>query len=115
MTVVLEPTPSHTALPPGFKAAGLHCGLKKNQQFDLGLLLADQPVEAAAIYTQNQLVGAHIHVCRDHLRSSGGLVRAGARQRAQRQLRDRTAGHRRRPHDAAANWPTTRLPRVSRC
>ncbi len=76
MTVVLEPTPSHTALPPGFKAAGLHCGLKKNQQFDLGLLLADQPVEGAAIYTQNQLVGAHIHVCRDHLSRSNGLVRA---------------------------------------
>lgn len=76
MTVVLEPTPSHVALPPGFRAAGLHCGLKKNQQFDLGLLLADQPVEGAAIYTQNQLVGAHIHVCRDHLSRSNGLVRA---------------------------------------
>ena len=76
MTVVLEPTPAHVALPPGFRAAGLHCGLKKNQQFDLGLLLADQPVEGAAIYTQNQLTGAHIHVCRDHLSRSNGLVRA---------------------------------------
>jgi glutamate N-acetyltransferase/amino-acid N-acetyltransferase len=76
MTVVLEPTPAHVPLPPGFRAAGLHCGLKKNQQFDLGLLLADQPVEAAAIYTQNQLQGAHIHVCRDHLARSNGLVRA---------------------------------------
>ena len=76
MPVVLEPVPPHVPLPAGFRAAGLHCGLKKNGQLDLGLLLADQPVEAAAIYTQNQLVGAHIHVCRDHLARSNGLVRA---------------------------------------
>lgn len=76
MTVQLEPVPDHVPLPPGFRAAGLHCGLKKQQQFDLGLLLADRPVPAAAIYTQNQLVGAHIHVCRDHLARSNGQVRA---------------------------------------
>ena len=76
MTVQLEPVPVHVPLPLGFRAAGLHCGLKKAGQFDLGLLLADEPVAAAAIYTQNQLVGAHIHVCRDHLTRSGGRVRA---------------------------------------
>ena len=37
MTVSLEPVPDRVPLPPGFRAAGLHCGLKKNQQFDLGL------------------------------------------------------------------------------
>jgi glutamate N-acetyltransferase / amino-acid N-acetyltransferase len=76
MTVVLAPVPDHIPLPPGFRAAGLHCGLKKNQLPDLAILLADQPVAAAAIYTQNQLTGAHIHVCRDHLARSGGRVRA---------------------------------------
>ncbi|HEX5050717.1 MAG TPA: bifunctional glutamate N-acetyltransferase/amino-acid acetyltransferase ArgJ [Planctomycetota bacterium] len=76
MTVLLEPVPDRVPLPPGFRAAGVHCGLKKAGQLDLGLLLADQPVEGAAIYTQNRLVGAHIHVCRDHLRRSNGLVRA---------------------------------------
>ena len=76
MTVQLAPIPDHVALPPGFRAAGLHCGLKKNQQLDLGLLLADAPVAAAAIYTRNELVGAHIAVCRDHLARSGGMVRA---------------------------------------
>jgi glutamate N-acetyltransferase/amino-acid N-acetyltransferase len=76
MTVSLAPVPDHVPLPRGFRAAGLHCGLKKNQQFDLGLLLADRPVAGAAIYTQNQLSGAHIHVCREHLARSGGLVRA---------------------------------------
>jgi len=76
MPVQLAPTPDHVPLPTGFRAGGLHCGLKKNQQFDLGLLLADEPVPAAAIYTQNQLVGAHIAVCREHLAKGGGLVRA---------------------------------------
>jgi glutamate N-acetyltransferase/amino-acid N-acetyltransferase len=76
MTVLLEPVPAHVPLPTGFRAAGLHCGLKKNQQLDLGLLLADQPAPAAAIFTQNQLVGAHVHLCRDHLTRSNGLVRA---------------------------------------
>lgn len=76
MTVQLAPIPAHVPLPPGFRAGGVHCGLKKNQQFDLGLLLADEPVAAAAIYTQNQLVGAHIPVCREHLAKSGGRVRA---------------------------------------
>lgn len=76
MTVRLAPVPEHVPLPKGFRAAGIHCGLKKNQQLDLGLLLADRAVDAAAIYTQNQLVGAHIHVCRDHLQKSGGKVRA---------------------------------------
>ena len=76
MTVQLAPTPDHVPLPAGFRASGLHCGLKKNHQFDLGLLLADRAVAAAAIYTQNQLVGAHIPVCREHLERSGGLVRA---------------------------------------
>lgn len=76
MTVVLTPTPDHVPLPPGFRAGGVHCGLKKNQQLDLGLLVAARPVAAAAIYTRNQLVGAHVTVCRDHLQRSGGRVRA---------------------------------------
>ncbi|HLQ36259.1 MAG TPA: bifunctional ornithine acetyltransferase/N-acetylglutamate synthase, partial [Planctomycetota bacterium] len=67
----------HVILPQGFRAAGIHCGLKKQKdQPDLGLLLADLPVPAAAIFTQNQLLGAHVHLCREHLQHSGGLVRA---------------------------------------
>ncbi|MBL8737921.1 MAG: bifunctional glutamate N-acetyltransferase/amino-acid acetyltransferase ArgJ [Planctomycetes bacterium] len=76
MTVQLAPVPDHTPLPTGFRAAGVHCGLKKGGQLDLGLLLADKAVDAAAIYTTNQLVGAHVHLCREHLRRSQGKVRA---------------------------------------
>lgn len=64
-------------LPHGFRAAGVHCGLRKQQDHpDLGLLLADEARPAAAIYTQNRLTGAHIAVCRDHLQKGGGMVRA---------------------------------------
>lgn len=71
------PVPEHVPLPAGFRAAGLHCGLKKRaDQPDLGLLVADQAVPAAALFTRNQLVGAHVHVCRDHLKRSNGMVRA---------------------------------------
>jgi len=63
-------------LPEGFRAAGLACGLKGHGELDLGLLVANEAVPAAAIYTQNRLVGAHVTVCRKHLVESGGLVRA---------------------------------------
>ncbi len=76
MTVLVEPVPERVSLPPGFRAGGLHCGLKKQGQPDLGILLADQPVSATAIFTKNELVGAHIVVCRDHLLRSNGHVRA---------------------------------------
>jgi len=68
--------PPTIELPQGFRATGLHCGLKSDGAFDLGLLLAEQPVAAAAIFTQNALQGAHIPVCRQHLAQSGGLVQA---------------------------------------
>ncbi len=64
-------------LPTGFAASALHCGLRKDPNHaDLGLLLASSAQPAAAVFTQNRLTGAHVHVCREHLRASGGLVRA---------------------------------------
>jgi glutamate N-acetyltransferase/amino-acid N-acetyltransferase len=55
----------------------VHCGLRKNPEHeDLGLLIAAEARPAAAVFTQNRLCGAHVHVCREHLAQSGGLVRA---------------------------------------
>jgi glutamate N-acetyltransferase/amino-acid N-acetyltransferase len=69
--------PATQTLPHGFSAAAVHCGLRKDPDHpDLGLLLCEQARAAAAIYTQNRLLGAHVHLCREHLRRSGGLVRA---------------------------------------
>ena len=76
MSSRLPAPPSHTALPDGFRAAGVHCGLKAKGALDLGLLLADTPTPTAAIFSDTPLLGAHIPVCRDHLGQSGGLVRA---------------------------------------
>ncbi|MCA8953465.1 MAG: bifunctional glutamate N-acetyltransferase/amino-acid acetyltransferase ArgJ [Planctomycetes bacterium] len=72
----LPPMPERVVLPAGFRAAGIHCGLKPGGKFDLGLLLADAAVPAAALFTRNRLNGAHVTVCRRHLRASKGMVRA---------------------------------------
>jgi len=64
-------------LPEGFAAGGVHCGLRDDPELpDLGLLLSDHPRPAAAIFTTNRLLGAHVHVCREHLQHSDGQVRA---------------------------------------
>ncbi len=76
MTRRLIPPPDHVPLPPGFTAAGIGCGLKRDGALDLGLLCAPVPTPTAALFTDNQLLGAHIPVCRDHLEKSGHLTRA---------------------------------------
>ena len=65
-------------LPEGFAAAATICSVKKSNTTkpDLGLLVAATACPARAIYTQSQLVGAHVHLCREHLARSGGLVKA---------------------------------------
>ena len=40
--------------PKGFKASGIHCGIRKNKsKKDLALIVADTECDAAAVYTQN--------------------------------------------------------------
>ncbi len=52
----------------GFKAYGVHCGIRKNKtKEDLALVVADCPCSAAAVYTTNKVKGAPITVTRDHL------------------------------------------------
>jgi N-acetylglutamate synthase/N-acetylornithine aminotransferase len=64
-------------LPVGFRASGVHCGIrKKGTRLDLGLVVADEAFPAAAVYTQNLLTGAHVGVCKESLAKSGGRVRA---------------------------------------
>lgn len=63
-------------LPSGFQTSALRCGVKKRAGDDLGLLLADAAAPAAALFTRNELLGAHITVCRENLTRSGGSVRA---------------------------------------
>lgn len=49
--------------PQGFKAGGIHCGIRKNKdKLDLALLVSDRPCATAAVYTQNKVKGAPILV-----------------------------------------------------
>lgn len=54
--------------PIGFKASGLHCGVRKNRlKKDLSLIYSETMCTAAATYTQNKVKGAPIFVTKSHL------------------------------------------------
>ena len=70
--------------PKGFKASGVHCGVKKGKgdgnqppmsgkpevlegKKDLALIVSEQPCVAAAVYTMNRVKAAPIYVTMDHL------------------------------------------------
>ncbi|MDW7651920.1 MAG: bifunctional glutamate N-acetyltransferase/amino-acid acetyltransferase ArgJ [Bacillota bacterium] len=57
----------------GFRAAGIHCGIKKNKK-DLALVVSDAPAAAAGVYTKNRFQAAPVTVTREHL--AGGTARA---------------------------------------
>ncbi|MDN5347835.1 MAG: glutamate N-acetyltransferase / amino-acid N-acetyltransferase [Clostridia bacterium] len=59
--------------PLGFKAAGVHAGLKK-EKLDLALLTSEVPAAAAAVYTKNKVKAAPLMVTREHLKH--GYARA---------------------------------------
>tara|TARA_B100001146_G_C16182111_1_gene435084 strand:- start:455 stop:1672 length:1218 start_codon:yes stop_codon:yes gene_type:complete len=61
--------------PSGFRAAAVSCGIKVDA-LDLALIVSDNPASAAAMFTTNKTVAAPIVVCREHLKSSGGIARA---------------------------------------
>jgi glutamate N-acetyltransferase/amino-acid N-acetyltransferase len=52
-------------LAPGFRAAGAHCGLKKNGGTDVGIVVCDEEsVSSAMVLTRNASAAAPIRVCR---------------------------------------------------
>lgn len=57
--------------PVGFKAAGVHCGIRPTQtKLDLGAIVSDVMCVASAVYTQNKVFGAPITVTRNNLRDN---------------------------------------------
>jgi len=61
--------------PQGFKAAGIHCGIRKNKsKKDIALILSEYPAAAAAVYTQNLVKGAPLTVTKNNLQN--GSARA---------------------------------------
>ena len=56
--------------PKGFRANGLHCGIRKNKEKkDFMLIVSDVPCDAAAVYTQNLVCGAPVTVTRENLKN----------------------------------------------
>ncbi len=53
---------------PGFKAAGAAAGIKKAGGLDLALIVADEPVAAAGVFTRNRVKAAPVLITRDRLR-----------------------------------------------
>ena len=53
--------------PSGFKAGGLHCGLKKTTRHDLGVIVCERPAAAAAVYTMNIFQAAPLQVTRESI------------------------------------------------
>ncbi len=60
----------------GFRAAGIHVGVKTHNvhKKDLALIVSDVPCAAAAVFTKNLVQAAPIHVTKAHL--AGGTARA---------------------------------------
>ncbi len=52
----------------GFKASGVHCGIRKNRtKKDLSLIFSEKKATAAAVYTTNLVKGAPLTVTKKHL------------------------------------------------
>lgn len=52
----------------GFKASGIHCGIRKNKQKkDLALIVSEKRASAAAVYTTNLVKGAPITVTKKNI------------------------------------------------
>ncbi|RJQ57282.1 MAG: bifunctional glutamate N-acetyltransferase/amino-acid acetyltransferase ArgJ [Desulfobacteraceae bacterium] len=62
------------AICPGFKAAGVAAGIKKNGKKDLGLLFSERPAVAAAVFTKNRVKAAPVLL--DERRIRSGRCRA---------------------------------------
>jgi glutamate N-acetyltransferase/amino-acid N-acetyltransferase len=62
-------------LPRGFSLAATHCGIRR-KRLDLGVIVADAPAHAAAMFTRNRVKAAPVLVSREHLAASKGRVRA---------------------------------------
>ena len=52
---------------PGIRAAGVHAGLKPDNQKDVALIAADVPAVAAGVFTRNRVCAPVVLACREHL------------------------------------------------
>lgn len=60
----------------GFKAAGVHCGIrnKNTDKKDLALIVSDKMCSAAAVYTKNKVKGAPITVTKNNIQDGKAIA-----------------------------------------
>ena len=76
MTFTTTPIPGGITAPQGFRAAGLHCGIKASGKRDLALLVSDSVASAAGVFTTNMAQAAPVLVSMEHLAASRGHAHA---------------------------------------
>jgi glutamate N-acetyltransferase/amino-acid N-acetyltransferase len=59
---------------PGFRAAGVAAGIKKNHRKDLGLIVCDDPASVAGVFTRNRVQAAPVLLDRERI--GRGVCRA---------------------------------------
>lgn len=77
--VVLVPVDGGVTAARGFRAAGVHAGIKRKRK-DVCLIVSDRPAAAAGVFTTNQVQAAPLQVTREHLedgRARGIVVNSG--------------------------------------
>ena len=61
--------------PKGFKASGVHCGIRKNKtKKDLALIVSEVKGTAAAVYTKNLVKGAPLTVTKNNITDGYGMA-----------------------------------------
>jgi len=58
--------------PAGFRAAGIACGIKRNGNSDLALIVSECPAASAGVFTLNKAQAAPVAVSKERLAASGG-------------------------------------------
>jgi glutamate N-acetyltransferase/amino-acid N-acetyltransferase len=67
-------TSTNTITVPGFRFAGVSCGIKKSNKKDLALIFSERPANAAAIFTTNRFKAAPVLIGLKRMRS--GVIQA---------------------------------------
>ncbi len=62
----------------GFRVAGVHCGLKKDDKLDFALIVSETPCSAAGVFTTNQVKAAPVLVDQERLKHHAHHIRAVA-------------------------------------
>lgn len=84
-------------LPSGYRAIGMHAGIKKDGVKDMALFVSDHPAEMAGTYTTNRFRAAPVELCIRHLNSgmparaivvNSGVANAATGTRGQDDARD---------------------------